>query len=483
MKNYILNLIPILFASSYVQANDPPPNIIWVIVEDMSLDFGYNGETLIQTPNLDQMASEGVVFERAYVTAPVCSASRSALITGMYQTSISAQNHRSSRNSDKIYLPEEIKTIPEYFREAGYYVSNQYIQRDNWSRPGKEDYNFVYKTEDLYSGVDWNGREEGQAFFAQIHMQGGKKRNVQLPEMVNPDNVVLPPHYPNDPVLRKDWAEYLNSVKEVDNEVRRIFDRLKAENLLENTLVFFITDHGISHARGKQFCYEEGAHIPMIVWGQKYVGQGIRKELVSHIDLAATSMYFAGIKIPDYMESKPLFGKDATPREFVITARDRCDETVDHIRSVRKGDYLYIKNYLYQRPLLQPNAYKDHKDILIRLRELHAQGKLNSLQERLLFSEQRPYEELYNIALDENQYVNLASDKNMKVQLEEMREVLNNWEIETNDQGRDIESPEVYESEMSSVIKSVKGSTRLPERANVLRENVELMKKWAAEGK
>lgn len=466
-----------------IEAKNPQPNIIWIIVEDMSPNFGYNGETLIKTPNVDKLASEGVVFTRAYVSAPVCSASRSALISGMYQTSIGAQNHRSSRGPIKIHLPEGMKTIPEYFREAGYYVSNQYIQRDNWSRPGKEDYNFVYKTEDLYHGIDWKGRDEGQPFFAQIHMQGGKKRNVKLPTMIDPDSVVLPPHYPDDPVLRKDWAEYLNSVKEVDNEVGRIFDRLKEENLLENTLVFFITDHGISHARGKQFCYEEGAHIPMVIWGQKYVGQGIHEELVSQIDLAATSLHFAGIKVPDYMESKPLFGKDATPREFVITARDRCDETVDHIRSVRKGDYLYIKNYLYKRPLLQPNAYKDHKEILIRLRELNEQGKLNSLQERLLFSEERPFEELYNVALDEYQYVNLASDKNMKVQLEEMRGILKEWEENTNDQGRNIESPEVYESEMASVIESVKNNKRLPERANVLRKNVALMKKWAAEGK
>jgi arylsulfatase A-like enzyme len=247
--------------------------------------------------------------------------------------------------------------------------------------------------------------------------------------------------------------------------------------------VFFITDHGISHARGKQYCYEEGAHVPLVIWGQNFVGKGVSEDLVSHIDLAATSMYFAGIKIPDYMESKPLFGKDATPREFVVSGRDRCDETVDHIRSVRKGDYLYIKNYLYKRPMLQPNAYKDHKEIVVRLRELHKQGKLNSLQERLLFSDGRPYEELYNVSIDANQYVNLASDENMKKKLEEMRTILNDWEENTNDQGRSIESPEVYASAMAAVIKSLEGNTRLPNRAKILRENVALMKKWAAEGK
>jgi arylsulfatase A-like enzyme len=484
MIKYSTLIFFLVFVTSFsLKADNPRPNIIWIMVEDMSPDFGYNGETLIKTPNVDKMANEGVIFNHAYVTAPVCSPSRSALITGMYQTSIGAHNHRSSRGPLKIELPDQVKTIPEYFREAGYYVCNQNLRNGNWNNVGKEDYNFDYNRDELYHGIDWKGRKEGQPFFSQIQLQGGKNRKVKLPVMVNPNDVVLPPHYPNDSVLREDWAAYLNSVKAVDIEVGRIFDRLKEESLLENTIVIFTTDHGISHARGKQFCYEEGAHVPLVIWGQSFVDKGIREDLVSHIDLAATSMYFAGVKIPDYMESKPLFGKDAIPREFVVTARDRCDETVDHIRSVRKGDYLYIKNYLHKRPLLQPCAYKDHKQIMVRLRELHKQGKLNSLQERLLFANERPYEELYDVTIDANQYVNLASDENMQEKLDEMRTILNDWEENTNDQGRTIESPEVYASTMEAVIKSLEGNTRLPNRAKVLRENVALMKKWAVEGK
>jgi arylsulfatase A-like enzyme len=401
----------------------------------------------------------------------------------MYQTSIGAHNHRSYAVAYKASLPEGMKTIPEYFRKNGYYVTNQYIRNDDWERKGKEDYNFVYKSEDLYHGIDWKDRKEGQPFFAQIHMQGGKNRKVKLPEMVNPDDVVLPPHYPNDSVFREDWAVYLNSVKEVDNSVGRVFERLKTEDLLENTVVFFMTDHGISHARGKQYCYEEGIHIPLVVWGKRYVGKGIREELVSHIDVAATSMNLAGIPIPKYMESRPLFGKDAKPRSYVISARDRCDETVDHIRSVRAGDYLYIRNYLHERPMLQPNVYKDYKEILIRLREMHVQGMLNPLQEQLLFSKERPREELYNVVLDKYQYVNLASDPNMKKQLKEMRSILANWEKKTKDMGRNIESEEVYSSEMDGLMNQTEANPRLADRVKKRWENIALMKKWAAEGK
>ncbi len=199
--------------------------------------------------------------------------------------------------------------------------------------------------------------------------------------------------------------------------------------------------------------------------------------------MAATSLYLAGIKIPDYMQSKNLFGKNTSPREFVVTARDRCDETVDHIRSIRKGDYLYIRNYLNKRPHLQPNGYKDRKEILIRIRELHKVGKLNYLQEQTLFADERPYEELYNIKLDKFQYVNLVSDKNMQKVLKEMRSILNKWEVKTNDQGRTIESPEVYKEEMYDILMPQEKNAANSNKPVPLNENMELMIKWAAEGK
>ena len=73
------------------------PNILWIVVDDMSCDFGYQGQTLVDTPHVDRLAKEGVVFSNAYVTAAVCSSSRSAMITGMYQTSIGAHNHPMGR--------------------------------------------------------------------------------------------------------------------------------------------------------------------------------------------------------------------------------------------------------------------------------------------------------------------------------------------------------------------------------------------------
>ena len=109
-------------------SGSPRPNIVWVVVEDMSDHFGCYGETTIKTPNVDRLAAEGVLFRNAFVTAPVCSTCRSALITGMYQTTIGAHHHRSGRGTVKLQLPKGVRPIPELFKEAGYWVSNGYEQ-------------------------------------------------------------------------------------------------------------------------------------------------------------------------------------------------------------------------------------------------------------------------------------------------------------------------------------------------------------------
>lgn len=464
------------------------PNILWIIVEDMSCDFGYQGQTLVETPNIDRLAQEGVVFSNAYVTGPVCSSSRSALITGMYQTTIGAHNHPMSRGTVKHHLPDHVRLIPELFKEAGYYTCNT---NQDFKKFGKTDYDFVFDKNALYDGPDWSGRKPGQPFFSQIQLRGGKLRNIpgwydqveaELDDLVTADQVSLPPYYPDDAVFREDWAQYLNSVQYTDKEVERILQRLKKEELLDNTIIFFITDHGISQARGKQFVYDEGTKIPFVVWAPGRIESGTtREELISHIDMAATSLSFAGIDIPEYMQAKPLFGPQAQPRDYVVSARDRCDETVDRIRSVRKGNYKYIRNFYPKRPYLQPCIYKDHKPFMKALRRLYSENKLNDVQS-LHLAETRPEEELYNLSEDRWEVYNLANESEHLDKLREMRAILANWIIESDDQGRFPESDAMYDSDMKVYIDRQLSRGRT-EYVRDLQENIKLMKQWKAEGK
>ena len=487
-RTVFVSILCILVCCTAQGAEQERPNILWIIVEDMSSNFGYQGETLVDTPTIDRLAEEGVVFSNAYVTAPVCSSSRSALITGMYQTTIGAHNHRQSRGTVKHRLPDHVQLIPQLFKEAGYYTTNSNQAFKNF---GKTDYDFVFDNKALYDGPDWSGRRPGQPFFSQIQLRGGKLRNVprsyeqveaKLDDLVTADQVSLPPYYPDDPVFRKDWAQYLNSVQYTDKEVEDILQRLKKEGLLDSTIIFFITDHGISQARGKQFLYDEGVKIPFVVWAPGRVESGTtREELIEHIDMAATSLSFAGIDVPAYMQGRPLFGSEAQPRDYVVSARDRCDETTDRIRSVRKGNYKYIRNFYPKRPYLQPCIYKDKKPFMESLRTLYAEGKLNEVQS-LHLAETRPEEELYDLSEDAWEIHNLADDPEQLDKLREMRAILADWIIETDDQGRFPESDAMYDSDMKVYIDGQLSRGRT-EYVQELRSNISLMKQWKAEGK
>ena len=241
---------------------DTRPNIVWIIPDDMSANFSCYGETAIQTPHVDALARRGMKFTRAFVTAPVCSTCRSAFITGMYQTSIGAHHHRSGRGDQKIRLPKHIQLVPALFQKAGYHTSIT-----GWpgskGRLGKTDYNFEWDPS-VYDGADWADRKPGQPFFAQIQTPGGKLRGknaegwekiaaaaeAKLGRRTPLEAVKLPPYYPDHPDIRRDWAAYLDSVRMTDVMVGEVIARLKREGVLENTLVIFMTDHGISHARG-----------------------------------------------------------------------------------------------------------------------------------------------------------------------------------------------------------------------------------------
>src|SRR5918999_4437271 len=114
---WLVVLLVVAALATPAEANAPArPNIVWIVVEDMSADFSCYGEKTIRTPNVDRLAAEGVKFERAFVTGPICSISRSAMITGMYQTSIGAHHHRSGRGTMKIHLPQGVTPVPRLFK-------------------------------------------------------------------------------------------------------------------------------------------------------------------------------------------------------------------------------------------------------------------------------------------------------------------------------------------------------------------------------
>ena len=414
------------------------PNVLWIYGEDLSPDLGCYGTPAVATPNIDRFASQGTRYTNAFVTCPVCSPSRSALITGTYQTHFDAHNHRSNRDKP---LRADMKLITDCFREAGYFTCNS--PGPPYERPGKTDFNF--QREHPFDGVDWSERAEGQPFYAQINIPDTHRVFKPDPERpISPADVELPPYYPDHPLTRKDWALYLESIQILDRKVGQILKRLDDEGLSENTLVFFMSDHGRAHIRCKQFLYDGGIQIPLIVRWPGQVAPGmVDAKLISGVDFAPTTLALMGLDIPDFMQGQVFLGADAAAREAIFAARDRCDGTDDRIRCVRTDRYKLIRNYHPERPYMQFNGYKKQQYPLWSLMPLlAARGELSTAQQH--FAQQtRPEEELYDLAVDPYEVNNLAEDPRYDTVRSELAGHLGRWMAETNDMGASPEPVEV----------------------------------------
>lgn len=415
------------------------PNILWILGDDLGPDLACYGTPLVKTPNCDRLAQAGARFTRACTTAPVCSASRSALITGMYQTSIGAHHHRSHRQ-DGYTLPEGIKLVTEHFRAAGYFTCN--VVDKEIGGNGKTDFNFA--APNAFDGSHWRQRKADQPFFAQLTIKE-PHRGFQ-PDKANPidpEQIKLPPYIPNEPVARKDYALYLEMVQQFDEKLGRVLKRLEEDKLAASTIVFVFGDNGRCHVRDKQFLYDGGIHVPLLIrWPGQFKGGEVREELVSSIDITATSLALAGIEVPKHFQGQVFLGPQAKERKYVFAARDRCDETVDRIRSVQTTRYRYIRNFMPERPYMQPNAYKERSyPVWNLLKELKAQGKLTP-EQQLFTADRRPAEELYDLQTDPHEVRNLVDAPEHATTLKELRGVLDAWIAETKDQGGTPEAPE-----------------------------------------
>jgi arylsulfatase A-like enzyme len=436
------------------------PNILWLIAEDLGPHLGCYGTQQVWTPNLDRLAAQGVRYDNFFTTAPVCSASRSAFMTGMYQTTIGAHNHRSHRDDGR-RLPDGAQVLTDWLRPAGYFTANLVRLPQKWDfrGTGKTDWNFLYEGQPFDSD-DWADLKSHQPFYAQINFQETHRVNAKRfgrpftsPKRADPANVDIPPYYPDHPVTREDWAAYLDAATELDRKVGLVLAQLEADGLAERTVVVFFGDNGQAHVRGKQFCYQSGLQVPLLIrWPKAFPPpQGfhagtVERRLIAAIDLAPTMLAIAGAAQPAKMEGQAFLGQTAAkPREYVFGARDRCDETPARFRTVYDGRWRYIRNYMPDRPLLAPNKYKESQyPVWNLIKQLHAEGKLTPVQD-VLAAPHMPPEELYDLRHDAHETRNLAAadDAESRAALARLRAALDTWIAQTGDQGQIPEPPEL----------------------------------------
>ncbi len=409
------------------------PNILWVTSEDNGPQLGCYGDKYADTPNLDALAAKGQIYLNAWSNAPVCAPARTTIVTGMYPTSLGAQHMRSS-----VRLPKEFLLYPQYFKQQGYYTSNN----------SKEDYN-VIRAKDAWdasnANAHWRKRAPGQPFFSVFNFTTTHESQIRKrphTAIHDPKNVTVPPYHPDLPEVRQDWAQYYDQLTEMDGQVGRVLEQLKQDKLEDSTIIVYYGDHGCGLPRGKRWLYQSGLLVPLIVYvppkyahlaGDGYKAGNKEARLVSFVDLAPTMLSLIGVRPPEHMQGQAFLGKFNTPaREFNYGFRDRMDERYDMSRAVRNDRYLYIRNFFPQRP---QGAYLDYMFQTPTTQKWKAEfdaGNLNAAQS--FFWKPKPAEELYDIVADPYQINNLLANGSHEAQ-PKMREALARWMLDVKDTG------------------------------------------------
>jgi len=427
-----------------IQAGQTQPNILWLSCEDISPHLGCYGFPNATTPMLDAFAEESVLYEHAYTTAGVCAPCRSAIITGMYQTSIGTHHMRC-----EALLPDHVKPFTFWMKQAGYYCTNN----------SKQDYQFKIPkgTWDESSGkAHWNKRpDESQPFFSVFNFTGchesgiesdSKYRQVVGKGKVHDRNVVatsLPPYYPDTPVTRDDWGRYYDVITAMDTWVGQHLKDLEDAGLAQDTIVVYWSDHGVGLPRAKRWLYESGTHVPLIIrvpnkW-QTLAGPDCKpntrsQRLVSMIDLGPGMLSLAGVATPDHMQGTAFLGPHAAlPRRYIFGARDRMDERYDIIRMVRNQRYRYVRNYEPYKTWYQYMNTPEKGRTMMEIRK--AAAGMPSPTVAQFLAERKPLEELYDVDSDPHELHNLAKDPAYQPKLAELRQQHLNWVVETRDLG------------------------------------------------
>jgi arylsulfatase A-like enzyme len=420
------------------------PNILWLVAEDLSPIIPPFGDDTVATPNLDRLAAEGVRYTRVFSTSGVCAPSRAAIATGMYQNRIGAQHMRTTNVSGfgvegliayEAVPPPYVKMHSQYFREAGYYTSNN----------AKEDYQFrkaITAWDESSNQAHWRSRAPGQPFFSifnfgithESQVWAQAENPLRVPEDLE---VPVPPYLPDTQIARQDIRQVYSNIIAMDEQVGRILDELEADGLLESTVIFWYTDHGGPLPRQKRLLYDAGLQVPMIIrYPDGWRAGEIDDQLISFVDFKSTALSLAGIEPPEYVDGRAFVGEFQAneERQYIHAAADRFDRQYDTIRAVRDARFKYLRNYNPEQGYYLPLTYREQMPIMQELLRLRDLGQLNEAQAQW-FRPVKPEQELFDTESDPHELVNLAADPAYAEKLSELSAELDNWLSGFDDKG------------------------------------------------
>ena len=413
------------------------PNILWFRSEDNGAEFvGAYGDEAARTPHIDGLAEEGVLYRRFFTTSPVCAPTKLGWATGMYEAGLGpGHNMRASGRR-----PDVAVGFATWLAEAGYWCSTS----------GNTDYNTDLDAEHGYDDDtgDWQaGVAAGMPFFALLGTSTTHELSTHAPVAGEPGATGagpavgrLPAYLPDDPVLRRDRAAYRDRVSAMDQELGDVLAELDRLGVAEDTIVVYSSDHGGVLPRSKRYCYDSGLHAPLVVrfpprW-QHLAPSGpgtVVETPVSSIDAAPTVLHLAGVEVPSHFQGQPFAGPTCAPRQYAFGNRNRMDEAIDFVRTVRDARFRYIRNYMPHLPWGQHVQFMWLQAGYRTWERLHLRGELDEAQDR--FWGDKPFEELYDLDADPDEVHNLVDAPEHQGRLEELRAALDDHMVRINDNG------------------------------------------------
>ncbi|MDC0935685.1 sulfatase-like hydrolase/transferase [Pirellulales bacterium] len=424
------------------------PNILWITTEDNAAHWiGCYGNAEARTPRIDALAAEGFLFSYAYSNAPVCAVARSTILNGAYAVTQGTQHMRSRYRTSA-----ELKPYVSYLRERGYYCTNR----------SKTDYNQQGADKQIWdecsNRAHYKNRPEGAPFFAIFNLTDCHESSL-FPEKVaqnrqrdfippqtrlDPSKLSLPPYLPDLAEIRSDFAIYYDTLQSTDGRVGKLLDELAEQNLADNTIVFYYSDHGGPTPRGKRYLKDTGVHVPMIVripprlrdWAPWEPGEQV-DELVAFVDLAPTALSLAGVAKPKQMQGRAFLGPDreAPPaKQTVFLYGDRFDELIGMRRGITDGRLKYIRRFLPHVPAAPYSLYQFSMPGWIAWRDAWQSGQLEG-RHKSIWKSSQPVEELFDTESDPWEIRNLAGDPEYAERLSQMRSALRKTMSETRDSG------------------------------------------------
>jgi arylsulfatase A-like enzyme len=412
------------------------PNIVWLVSEDNSAAWLRLYEPHgAPTPHIEALARDGIVFEHAFSNAPVCSVARSTLISGSYAPRLFAQFHR---RAVPVPMPEGLRMFPAYLREAGYFTSNNSKEDYNLAKPdgvwdessGTASYRHRQPGQPFFHVQNFSATHEGQLFFSAEEM-------AAAPTTTDPASVRVPAYLPDTPIFRYSIARYLDLQMKMDAQVGAFIDQLARDGVLDDTIVFYYGDNGGVLPRSKGYAYNSGLQIPLVVrvppkWRHLVTGQPGSREaaFVSFDDFGPTVLNLAGVPVPAGMDGKAFLGPkvDAASlrgRDEAFGYADRFDEKYDLVRTLRKGQFVYVRSYQPFNVDALFNEYRYHQLAYLELARLYREGGLTAVQKQ--FFEPRAAEALYDLSTDPDEVRNLARDPAYAGITSELRRRLTGW--------------------------------------------------------